>query len=162
MAQQRTQTKQKTIQEIRTPKVTTRKSMIPEKARTPLSILTLFLALLIFFNGVLGKDKAFNAGDNVASESMLPYLHAAQAAGQNVPQWIPNIFCGMPSFAALMSTGARVYDIVHQAFDVVRSIPVSLFGGNDAMIHIWHYFFFGLGMYLLLRIGRKTSHLIAL
>jgi len=136
--------------------------MIPEKARTPLSILALFISLLIFFNGVLGKDKAFNAGDNIASGSMLPYLQAAQAAGQDVPQWIPNIFCGMPSFAALMSTGARVYDIVHQVFDVIRSIPVSIFGGNDAMLHIWHYFIFGLGMYLLLRIGRKTSHLVAL
>jgi hypothetical protein len=164
MAQQKPAVKprqQKSVSELRNPPKE-RKSMIPEKARTPLSILLLFLSLLVFFNGVLGKDKAFNAGDNTASESIVPYLKAAQAAGQDVPQWIPNIFCGMPSFAALMSTGARIYDIVHQVFDTVRSIPVSLFGGNDAMVHIWHYFIFGLGMYLLLRIGRRTSHIVAL
>jgi hypothetical protein len=134
---------------------------IPEKFRTPLAIISIFVALLVFFNGVLSTEKAFNAGDNIASQSILPYLKAAQAAGTSVPQWIPNIFCGMPSFASLISTGARTYDIVHEGFDLIRDIPVAVFGGNDAMIHIWHYFIFGLGMYLLLRLGRKTSHLVA-
>lgn len=152
---------QKSLKDMRDP-AGSKRSVIPEKARGPLSILTLFLALLIFFNGVLGTGKAFNAGDNIASESIVPYLKAAQAAGQSVPQWIPNIFCGMPSFAALMSTGARTYDLAHEAFDFVCSIPVALFGGNDAMIHIWRYFIFGLGIYLLLRMVRKTSHLVAL
>ncbi len=152
----------KSLNEIRNPQSESKSSGIPEKARGPLAILAIFVALLIFFNGVLGKDKAFNAGDNTASESIVPYITAAQAAGQSVPQWIPNIFCGMPSFAALMSTGARTYDLAHEAFDFVCSIPVALFGGNDAMIHIWRYFIFGLGLYLLMRMGRKTSHLVAL
>src|SRR5438128_236319 len=104
---------QKSISDLRNPSSQS-KSVIPEKARTPLSILAIFIALLIFFNGVLSKDKVFNAGDNIASESLVPWLKAAQAAGDNVPQWIPNIFCGMPSFAALMSTGARTYDLVQQ------------------------------------------------
>ncbi|MEI8134907.1 MAG: YfhO family protein [bacterium] len=165
MAQQKPtpKTKQsKTLSVLRNPSTTPSKSLIPDKARTPLSILLLFIALLIFFNGVLGKDKAFNAGDNIASQSIVPYITAAQAAGQSVPQWIPNIFCGMPSFAALMSTGARTYDLAHEAFDFICSIPVGLFGGNEAMIHIWRYFIFGLGIYLLLRLTRKTSHTIAL
>jgi hypothetical protein len=163
MAQQKQAVKgkqQKSLSDIRNPSV--KKSMVPEKARTPLSILVLFISLLIFFNGVLGKDKAFNAGDNVASESIVPYINAAQAAGESVPQWIPNIFCGMPSFAALMSTGARTYDLAHEGFDFICSIPVALFGGNEVMIHIWRYFIFGLGIYLLLRLTRKTSHLVAL
>src|SRR5579872_2255630 len=162
MAQQKPavkQRQQKTIHEVRNPSAP-KKSMIPEKARTPLSILALFISLLIFFNGVLGKDKAFNAGDNIASQSIIPYIQAAQAAGENVPQWIPNIFCGMPSFAALMSTGARTYDLAHEAFDFIRSIPVAIFGNNPAMANIWHYFIFGIGFYLLLRVTRKTSHLV--
>ena len=157
------QAKQRTLKEIRNPSSESKGAgMIPEKARGPLSILTLFVALLIFFNGVLGSNKAFHAQDNTASESIVPYIKAAQAAGDNVPQWIPNIFSGMPSFAALMSTGARTYDLAHEAFDLVCSIPVAIFGGNDAMIHIWRYFLFGLGIYLLLRMSRKTSHLVAL
>lgn len=160
MAQQRqAQPKQKSLDDVR--KGGTSGGSIPEKWRTPLAIASIFLVLLVFFNGVLSKDKAFHAGDNIASESILPYLKAAQAAGTAVPQWIPNIFCGMPSFASLLSTGERVYDLAHEVFDLVRAIPVAMFGGNDAMIHIWHYFMFGLGMYLLLRFGRKTSHLVA-
>ena len=164
MAQQQNKGKQqsKSINELRKPSSPAKRPMIPEKAQGPLSIFSIFIALLIFFSGVLGADKTFNAGDNVASESMAPYVKAAQAAGENVPQWIPNIFCGMPSFAALMSTGARTYDLVHEAFDFISTIPVAIFSGNEAMIHIWHYFIFGIGMYLLLRITRKTSHLVAL
>jgi hypothetical protein len=165
MAQQKPavhQKQQKSISELRNPSSSPKKSMIPEKMQGPLSVLALFVALLIFFGGVLGKDKAFNAGDNVASESIVPYIKAAQAVGESVPQWIPNIFCGMPSFAALMSTGARTYDLAHEGFDLICSIPVALFGGNDVMIHIWRYFIFGLGIYLLLRLTRKTSHLVAL
>ena len=153
----------KSLNELRNP--TQPKStggIVPEKARTPLAIAVIFISLLIFFNGVLGSDKAFKAEDNVASESILPYLKAAQSAGRSVPQWIPNIFCGMPSFASLLSTGARTYDLGHQLFDGLRTVVVSVFGGNDAMIHIWHYFIFGLGMYLLMRMTRKTSHLVAL
>ncbi len=164
MAQQKPIVKgkqQKSLNEVRNSSAS-KGTMIPEKARGPLSILAIFIALLIFFNGVLGSGKAFNAGDNIASESIVPYLKAAQVAGQSVPQWIPNIFCGMPSFAALMSTGARTYDLAHEAFDFVCSIPVAIFGGNEAMIHIWRYFIFGLGIYLLLRMCRKTSHLVAL
>ncbi|HYM20494.1 MAG TPA: YfhO family protein [Candidatus Kapabacteria bacterium] len=162
MAQQKpsAQKKQRSIDDIRKGDAKT-SSGIPPKFQTPLAIVSIFVVLLIFFSGVLSKDKAFNAGDNIASQSILPYLNAAQAAGTSVPQWIPNIFCGMPSFASLISTGARTYDIVHEGFDLVRDIPVAVFGGNDAMIHIWHYFIFGLGMYLLLRLGRKTSHLVA-
>ena len=164
MAQQKTVVKgkqQKSLNEVRNSS-TSKSPVIPEKARGPLSVLAIFIALLIFFNGVLGTGKAFNAGDNIASESIVPYIKAAQVAGQSVPQWIPNIFCGMPSFAALMSTGARTYDLAHEAFDFICTIPVAIFGGNEAMIHIWRYFIFGLGIYLLLRMSRKTSHLVAL
>src|SRR6187402_73551 len=83
--------------------------MIPAKARGPLAAIILFIALLMFFGKGLSSEKTFNAGDNVASEAVLPYLQAAQAAGQSVPQWIPNIFCGMPSYASLLSTGTRTY-----------------------------------------------------
>ncbi|MEP7234088.1 MAG: YfhO family protein, partial [Ignavibacteriota bacterium] len=164
MAQKKTtpQTKQRSLGDMRDTSSTAKAPMIPQKFQGALSIIAIFIALLVFFNGVLGSDKAFNAGDNIASESIAPYVKAAQAAGQSVPQWIPNIFCGMPSFAALMSTGARTYDIAHEAFDYICDVPVAIFGGNQAMIHIWRYFLFGVGIYLLLRMTRKTSHLVAL
>lgn len=166
MAQQKPSSsakKQRSLDEIRSTDTTkTSGGSIPEKLRTPLAIISILAAVLIFFGGVLSKDKTFNAGDNLASEAVVPYLKAAEASGTSVPQWIPNIFCGMPSFASLLSTGARTYDIVHEAFTLVQNVAVAIFGGNDSMIYIWCYFVFGLGMYLLLRLGRRTSHLVAI
>ncbi len=136
--------------------------LIPEKWRGPAAILAIFVSLLIFFRGVLDSTHVFNAGDNLAFDALMPFLHAAQAQGYSMPQWIPNIFCGMPAFAALVITGSRVYDLVYQVFVVIRSIPSALFPSSMVMPYLWHYFVFGLGMYLLLRLTRNTSRLVAL
>ncbi len=137
-------------------------NIIPVKARTPLAIILIALSLLVFFGKVLSSEKTFNAGDNIASESILPYLNAAQAAGQAVPQWIPNIFCGMPSYASLLSTGDRTYDVLYHSFNIIRNGAKALGGGSDGMFMLFHYFIFGLGMYLFLRLTRNTSHLVSL
>lgn len=136
--------------------------MIPAKARGPLAAIILFVALLAFFGKGLSSEKTFNAGDNVASEAVLPYLQAAEAAGQSVPQWIPNIFCGMPSYASLLSTGTRTYDILYNTFNMVRNTAKSLGGGSDVFFMLFHYFIFGFGVYLFLRSARKTSWVVGL
>ncbi len=135
--------------------------MIPEKWRDPVAILAIFVALLIFFRNVLNATHVFNAGDNLAFEALLPFLKAAEAQGYSMPQWIPNIFCGMPAFAGLVVTGARTYDLVFMLFKIIRSIPVAVLPNPDVMIYLWHYFIFGLGMYLLMRLTRNTSRLVA-
>lgn len=136
--------------------------MVPAKARGPLAALILMVALLLFFGKALSPDKTFNAGDNKASEAVLPYLNAAQDAGQDVPQWIPNIFAGMPSFASLLSTGTRSYDVLYNTFNMVRNGAKTLGGGSDAFFMLFHYFIFGFGVYLFLRSTRKTSWIVGL
>lgn len=135
---------------------------IPERWRDPLAILLIFLSLIVFFNPVLDSEHTLNAGDNIASESFKPFLEASEATGQNVPQWIPHIFGGMPAFAGLVVTGERKYDLMHELFYLVRSIPRALFPNPDMMTQVWHYFLLGLGMYLLLRVTRNTSRVVAL
>ncbi len=134
---------------------------IPEKWRDPVAIILIFLSLLVFFRGVLDSTHVFNAGDNVAWDEMQPFLTAAQAQGYSPPQWIPNIFTGMPAFSGLVITGARTYDLVHEIFNLVRSIPVAILPNPDLTPHLWHYFIFGLGMYLLMRVTRNTSRIVA-
>ncbi len=136
--------------------------LLPEKWKDLICIVVIFLSLIIFFGKVLDKEHTFNAGDNVASESFKPFVEQAAKDGVSVPQWIPNIFSGMPAFAALVVTGERTNDIVHEIFDVIQQLPMALAGNSDAMAQIWHYFILGLGVYLLLRVGRKTSWLPAL
>ena len=135
---------------------------IPEKWRDPVAILFIFLSLLIFFRGVLDSTHVFSAGDNIAFDALRPFIASAQAEGYSMPQWIPNIFTGMPAFSALVVTGDRTYDLVHQIFTIVQNGVASLSPNEDAMIHIWHYFIFGLGMYLLMRVTRNTSRIVAL
>ncbi len=135
---------------------------IPQRWRDPLAILLIFVSLLLFFNKTLDSEHVLNAGDNIASESFVPFLKASEAAGQNVPQWIPHIFGGMPAFAGLVVTGERTYDLVHEIFYLVRAIPRALFPNPEMMTQIFHYFLLGLGMYLLMRITRNTSRLVAL
>lgn len=137
-------------------------SAIPEKWRDPLCILLIFVSLLIFFSKVLDSEHVLNAGDNIASEAFIPFLKASEAAGQDVPQWIPHIFGGMPAFAGLVVTGERTYDLVHELFYLVRAIPKALFPNPEMMTQIFHYFLLGLGMYLLMRTTRNTSRLVAL
>jgi len=137
---------------------------IPEKFRDVTAVAMIFLALILFFafGKVLDSTHTFNAGDNVASESFKPFVEAAKEQGQNVPQWIPNIFSGMPAFAGLVVTGERTYDLVHEIFDVIQSIPVAIIPNHSDMVNIWHYFVLGLGMFLLLRVTRKSSRMAAL
>src|ERR1700733_7902514 len=135
---------------------------IPEKWRDPVAILLIFLSLIVFFRGVLDSSHMFNAGDNLAFDALRPFLDVAKAQGYAMPQWIPNIFTGMPAFAALVVTGARGYDLIHEIFNLIQSIPIAISPNEDAMGHIWHYFIFGLGMYLLMRVTRNTSRIVAL
>ncbi len=135
---------------------------IPEKWRDAVAVALLFLSLIVFFRGVLDSSHVFSAGDNVASDSFKPFVDSAAANGSAVPQWMPNIFCGMPAFSALVVTGTRTYDLVHVVFDFAQSIPRALSPNTDAMTHIWHYFILGLGMYLLMRVTRNTSRVVAL
>jgi hypothetical protein len=135
---------------------------IPEKWRDPVAILLIFLSLIVFFRGVLDSTHVFNAGDNVAFDALRPFTASAQAEGYSMPQWIPNIFTGMPAFSALVVTGSRTYDLVHEIFTIIQGIPAAIAPNEDAMIHIWHYFVFGLGMYLLMRVTRNTSRIVAL
>ncbi len=135
---------------------------IPEKWRDPVAVLFIFLSLIFFFRGVLDSTHVFSAGDNVAFDALRPFIASAQAEGYSMPQWIPNIFCGMPAFAALVVTGDRTYDLLHQIFTVVQDTIANISPNEDAMVHIWHYFIFGLGMYLLMRVTRNTSRIVAL
>jgi hypothetical protein len=158
MAQPQTKRpQQKNLQELRTSES---KNPIPEKFRLPAAIVAILVVLLLFFGKVLGPNKTFQAGDIIASESIIPYLNAAKTVGQNVPQWIPNIFGGMPSFASSLSTGDRTYDLTYSVYNSLRLGAKDIAG--DGMLMLFHYFLFGVGVFLFLRISRRTTYTAAL
>lgn len=131
----------------------TKSSGIPEKYRTPLYLVGIFLAIFVFFWGAI-TNGGFNSSDNIASHSFINYLDDAKSSG-DFPLWIPYIFGGMPSFASLLTTGNRTYDFFTQIFLGITKFFGWLFSSDVARVIIF-YLFYGIGMFLLMRHKKHT------
>lgn len=111
-------------------------------------ILLLVVSVFGFFWGAISGG-GFNATDNIASGSFANYLGDAKESG-NFPQWISYIFGGMPSFASLLTTGVRSWDIIGTLFLEITRAVGGIFSSDVARV-ITFYIFYGIGMYLLMR-----------
>ncbi len=126
---------------------------VPEKYHTPIYIAFILLTLVVFFGGVIFGGKFFATSDNVGWLSFVPYLDKMASAGEH-PFWLPYIFSGMPGYAAYLVTGDRWWDLSMKLVNVVEH--TFAFGNFFTMRIILHYFLFGTGMYLWMRV-RKLS-----
>lgn len=135
------------IQSKPKPGSTSQKSLsIAEKYKTPLLLIIIFLSLLIFFREGIFSGKVFSSADNLASASFNVFLEDASKAGIYA-QWIPYIFSGMPSFAALVPHQERTYDITYAIYMYIRNAIYTL-GGNTSVWHIvFFYVVFAFGIY---------------
>jgi len=138
------------LQSRQTQKNTTSSSgFIPEKYRDLAYILGLIAAIIVFLSPVLFSGGSFGSSDNVASKSFTPYLEKAKQSG-DFAHWNPHIFSGLPSFAALLTTGDRWYDIMSKVFFTINRGFAASFGG-DVMRIAFFYMVFAAGMYLFMR-----------
>ena len=103
---------------------------------------------MIFFNEGLFGGKVFSNADNVASGSFKTFLDDAKAKGE-FPLWVPYIFNGMPSFAALVPHLERMYDLSHAVWVTVRDAIYMLFSGNDVWAVVLFYIIFVFSFYFL-------------
>ncbi len=134
------------------------KAFIPEQYHSALYCLALGVAVLIFLRGTLFGNGIFFASDNIASGSFVPYLEAAKKSG-DFPLWIPNIFSGMPSYAALLTTGDRWWDFIMVAFYAVTNGFGVIFKSDAARVGSY-YILYGIGVFLLMR-SKQQSRFIA-
>jgi hypothetical protein len=123
-------------------------ALIPEKYHDYIYIGILILSVFIFFGdaifgGVLGS------ADTLASKSFETYLNNADKEGV-FPQWIPYIFGGMPSFAALLTTGDRMWDFIPEIFFGIMGLFTEIFGNDTARLAMY-YVLYGIGMYFLMK-----------
>jgi hypothetical protein len=140
-----------------TKKIITKKPVVPEKVKAPLVpekyqdlvfIMLLVLAVFIFFGGAIFGG-GFHADDNIASASTQPFLEEAGKEGR-FPLWMPYIFCGMPSYASLLTSGTRVWDILPLIFFGIPKLIGALFNSDVARLTTY-YALYGIGIYWLLR-----------
>jgi hypothetical protein len=133
---------------------------IPEKWQTPVFLAVILILIMIFFNQGLFGGKVFSSADNVASGSFKTFLDDAKAKGE-FPLWVPYIFNGMPSFAALVPHLERMYDLSHAVWVYLRDAIYMLFNGNDVWAIVVFYIIFGFSFYFLIEYKFKDK-LIAL
>lgn len=133
---------------------------IPAKWQTPVFLAVILILIMIFFNEGLFGGKVFSNADNVASGSFKTFLDDAKAKGE-FPLWVPYIFNGMPSFAALVPHLERMYDLSHAVWVTVRDAIYMLFSGNDVWAVVLFYIIFGFSFYFLAEYKFKDK-LIAL
>lgn len=131
---------------------------ISAKYRDYLLVGLIAVAVLSFLWSAISQG-GFDASDTIASLSFHPYLKDASAKGE-FPLWLPYIFSGMPSYAALLTTGDRSWDFVSGIVFKIASGFGALFGNDVARIAFW-YILYGIGMYFLMR-SKKHERGIAL
>jgi hypothetical protein len=125
------------------------KPLIPEKFQDLAYIGTIAIAVLIFLAPALFTGGSFGASDNIASNSFTPYLDAAKKSGE-FALWNPYIFSGLPSYAALLTTGDRWWDFVSKGIFGIAELMGVVFHNDGARIAFF-YMLYGAGMYLLMR-----------
>ena len=122
---------------------------IPEKYRDGAYITALIIAVILFLSPALFTGGNFNASDNIASASFETFLNKAKDQGE-FPQWLPYIFSGLPSYAALLTTGERSWDFLATLYFGTAKLFAGIFN-NDAARIAFHYMMYAIGMYLLMR-----------
>lgn len=133
---------------------------IPDKYQTPVFLVLLLVLILIFFNSGLFGGKVFSSADNIASASFDTFLKDAKAQGI-FPLWIPYIFAGMPSFAALVPHLERMYDLSHAVWVTIRDGIYTVGGNNPVWSIVLFYVIFAFSFYFLAEYKFKNK-LIAL
>ncbi|HTR80313.1 MAG TPA: YfhO family protein [Bacteroidota bacterium] len=134
--------------------------LIPPKYQHYAAIGAILLALIIFFHDALFSGKVFIASDSLASQSFIPFLQDARDAGI-YPLWVPYIFCGMPSFASLLATPARSYDITSTVVAWGHEVFTFFLRNPEVTSVLFYYFIFGISTYFFM-IHKKKSSTVAL
>ena len=122
--------------------------LIPDKYQMPVFLGIILILTLIFFNAGLFGGKVFSSADNIASNSFTTYLNDAKKDGI-FPLWVPYIFCGMPSFAALIPHLERMYDYSQALWVFIRDALYFIFPGNNVWAIVLFYIIFGFAFYFL-------------
>ncbi|MEE8341091.1 MAG: hypothetical protein V3R52_03230 [Candidatus Neomarinimicrobiota bacterium] len=111
----------------------------------------LLLLLCIIFYPVIFQNKIFSSPDSLNPKAAALIIEKSQNETGEYPLWQPWVFSGMPTAESFTNTNNLYFP--HHIFQVLH-IP-------KIIIHLLHFLFTGLGMFVLLRY-LKISHNIAL
>ncbi len=142
----------KSVVQARTQKSS--KPFIPERYQDAVYCFGIVLAVFGFLGWAIFGAGFSTASDNLASMSFSHYIKSANESG-NFPLWLPYIFSGMPSYAALLTTGDRWWDLTSSIFFGITRIFGNIFGSDTARVAMF-YAVYGIGMYFLMRVKKHA------
>lgn len=143
----------KTVQKPEKEKV----PLIPEKYQDWVFIGLLVISVFIFFASAISSG-GFKEVDTLASMSFKNYLAEASKTGK-FPLWVPYIFSGMPSYAALLTTGERTWDIIPLIMFGITKFIGNVFNNDVARMSTF-YSIYAIGIYLLMK-AKKHERFVA-
>ena len=114
-----------------------------------------FILIMVFFFDTIFMGKTYVSPDAQAPASLSVPLTEYLWTNWEVPQWIPNIFGGMPSFSSLIFTPFAYFpDAILMVIE--RGVPIRRW-----LIYALHYVLAGFGIFLFLR-HRKADFIPAI
>jgi hypothetical protein len=141
-------TKKKKIQKKRHKSSIKPDFIMPSSYTHWLAVLLIVLSFIIFFNQLFFGQKDFLSSDYIAALSYLPFIEKAEAQGE-FPLWTPYLFGGLPSFASMIASGDRWYDLTHKSFHIIYTTIQSILWDRYIFAVIFFHILFGVAVYIL-------------
>lgn len=116
-------------------------------------IALIILLVVIFFSEGIFSGKIFASADNLSPFSFKTYLDDARRDGI-FPLWVPYIFGGMPSLAAMLTGLPSAHNFFSYIFDNVLN---GIAGDNAFFLTLPYYMFFGISLYAYTRYKFKNN-----
>jgi hypothetical protein len=140
----------------------TEKEFIPPKYQHTVVIAVLFLSIIIFFAPIVFDGKVFVSVDSVAGHCWETMQKDAKENGV-FPLWNPYIFCGMPSYASLMTNGDRWFDVSASVMAYTSKIFSYIVINPSQCWVLFYYFVFAVGIYTLTfnKLNNKIAAVVA-
>lgn len=133
-------------------------TIIPEKFKTPATILGIILLLVIFYSPVMFGDKTVKGTDYIQMKSMRAYINKTH---DGFSLWNPYIFCGMPAYAT--STELRWFDLTAVVYSNVTKAYSAVFTDPNA-IYTFSFLLMAITAFMFMRsrgAGHGVSFLVA-
>jgi hypothetical protein len=123
-------------------------SLLPRRYVNPVALLVIILLFIVFFHQLFFADKDFISSDYIAALSYHPFVEQAEEEG-TFPLWTPYLFSGLPSYASMIVSGDRWYDLTHKVFSTAYNTIRSVFWDRYIFVVILFHILFGIGVYAL-------------
>ncbi len=134
---------------------------VSERQKDFLVFALLLLLLIVFFHDFVFESKTVKAPDTIASVPFSKWGKENIFQDHTLPQWIPHLFSGMPSYGSFVFTPSYPVGLLFRLF----LVKISPFLGDVMTLFIIHLLFAGISLFYFMRsknLDRFSSFIAAI